>query len=141
MDNLDSITKLSQLVELAINDMASVKKDKRYKFDVYKWHVPEGNKCFVCVAGAIMAKSLSCNWEMEYKLSHFRNRDRRLLESLDLLRNGHIYLARELLFKTGICINIDKLNTCYMDVDHLSLQKGYLNSWKKLLRLLKENDL
>lgn len=57
--------KLSELLTLAINDCKVVAKDKRYHLNMHIWHQPlPGDKahedtCEVCMAGAVMANTLS----------------------------------------------------------------------------------
>ncbi len=55
--------KPSELITLALNDLLKVEKDKRYKIDMDTWHTPNG-KCAICLAGAVMAKSLGADIHM-----------------------------------------------------------------------------
>lgn len=53
------ITKLkqSQLLRLAVKDAQACERSRLYKLSMGTWHTPNG-KCAVCMAGAIMAKTL-----------------------------------------------------------------------------------
>ena len=59
--------KPSALIRVALADLRKCEKDKRYGIDMGNWHVPvdDGDPdepdepaCYVCLAGAVMAKSL-----------------------------------------------------------------------------------
>lgn len=51
--------KLSDLLELAIDDVAKCSRDSRYEIDMGMWHQPQSNgSCLVCMAGAVMAKTM-----------------------------------------------------------------------------------
>jgi hypothetical protein len=56
--------KLSELIRMALKDLATVEADPRYKIDMLEWHRPECRGhlgtameplCSLCMAGAIMA--------------------------------------------------------------------------------------
>ena len=68
MKSLIHIKKLWQLLELALSDFEKVKKDPKYIIDMDRWHSPDdkSGKCAVCLAGAVMAKSLGVK-RSEYK--------------------------------------------------------------------------
>lgn len=54
--------KASDLIELAIADLAKAKRSKKYRIDMGVWHVPgraSNNTCTVCLAGSVMAYSLA----------------------------------------------------------------------------------
>lgn len=48
---------LPDLIELAVRDARACAKDPRYALAMGVWHMPNG-KCSVCMAGAVMAKTL-----------------------------------------------------------------------------------
>jgi len=54
--------KPSELIRVAVADLEAVEKDERYRVDMGVWHVRSDESmegpCFVCLAGAVMAKSL-----------------------------------------------------------------------------------
>ena len=47
----------SELLKLALDDIAVVKKDKRYKIDTGLWHRPNKKTCSVCLGGAVLAST------------------------------------------------------------------------------------
>lgn len=53
-------SKPSELLTLALADLAKVERSKRYEVDMTDWHVPiNKNLCKVCLAGSVLAKSLN----------------------------------------------------------------------------------
>lgn len=59
--------KPSALIRLALRDLAKVERSKNYRVHMSTWHDGTGGVCAVCLAGAVMAKSLNCN-RAEYLL-------------------------------------------------------------------------
>ena len=52
---------LSDLLTVALDDLAKVEADPRYAVAMKDWHRPYSTgRCNVCLAGAVMAKSLGC---------------------------------------------------------------------------------
>lgn len=54
----------SKLIRLALKDLASVARDRRYLVDMSIWHsgkVWSHDQCVVCLAGSVMARSLGAN--------------------------------------------------------------------------------
>lgn len=49
---------LSGLVDLAARDIAAVHEDPDYRFMSLAWHSPMDGICHVCIAGAVLAKSV-----------------------------------------------------------------------------------
>jgi hypothetical protein len=47
--------KLSELIIVALEDLAKVKNDERYRISLGEWHLPEDGVCSVCFAGAVIA--------------------------------------------------------------------------------------
>lgn len=53
--------RLSALLRLAVADAQKCEQDPRYRLDMDEWHDPDfdvDGKCGVCMAGAVMAKTL-----------------------------------------------------------------------------------
>lgn len=52
--------RLSDLLEVAVNDAKACGKDPRYKLSMMNWHEPIGDSgvCRVCLAGSVIAKTL-----------------------------------------------------------------------------------
>lgn len=56
----------SKLIRLALADLRACEADSWYAVDMYMWHYPSKSKkhpkiCSVCLAGAVMAKSLDAD--------------------------------------------------------------------------------
>ncbi len=84
--------KPSKLINLALNDLERVEKDDRYIVDMEDWHVPEENgQCFVCLAGAVMAKTLGAPID-ELTCPLYTSHEKEL-EALDNFRCGWIETA------------------------------------------------
>ncbi len=83
--------KLSGLIKLAIKDLKLVMKDKRYELALASdWHYPLNDKCHVCLAGAVLAKScgVKINEEAGPYFSKYRSIESRLL-AIDSMRQGY----------------------------------------------------
>lgn len=84
---------LSKLLRVAIADLRKVRKDPRYTIDPDTWHSPNQKTCEVCMAGAIMAKTLKVkNSDCSYP-GDFSPIINRKLVALDMARNGDIVWA------------------------------------------------
>lgn len=80
--------KPSELLKLALSDMELVEQDPRYKIDMGFWHMPIKNKCVVCLAGSVMAKTLKIPPKKEkepYDMLEIREK----LLMIDRLRKGY----------------------------------------------------
>jgi hypothetical protein len=53
--------KPSALIRLALADLRKVEQDPQYEVDMEKWHHPGAQTCMVCLAGAVIAKSLAAD--------------------------------------------------------------------------------
>lgn len=52
--------KPSELIELALADLEKVEADREhYRVDMGAWHEPKYGLCYVCLAGAVMAKTMN----------------------------------------------------------------------------------
>ena len=89
--NIDDL-KPSMLVTLAIEDLARCKADPRYFVDMTDWHNHGSNTeaCSVCLAGAVMAKSLDVPRNGTYGPSDFYDRVGRPLQVLEMFRKGRV---------------------------------------------------
>jgi hypothetical protein len=90
---------MSALLELALDDLAKIEKNRRYTVSMGSWHVysPNTDTCFVCLAGAVMACSLKMPIEKNVKPEDFDDETGYCLTALDYLRVGDIdaaYAAR-----------------------------------------------
>lgn len=90
----------SVLIRMALHDLAIVRKDKRYEIDNFYWHEPQKdeNKCYACLAGAVMANTLGALPTDNLMPSNF-GKNKRQLVAIDCLRRGAV---DEAFFELGI---------------------------------------
>lgn len=101
--------KPSKLLKLALKDLEKCEKDSRYTIDMNVFHLPNKNKCRVCLAGAMLAKSVGYNPQKDT----FAVRKEKIhiidkVFAINRLRRGVVSLA--FLFFTGIPGDITKFN-------------------------------
>ena len=84
--------KPSELIRLALADLALCAADPNYRIDMGEWHKPEDGVCQVCLAGAVMAKSLNASRAAELYSSDFPE-NRQKIKVLDDFRNGIVCVA------------------------------------------------
>lgn len=91
-ENMELPNKASELLRLAINDLELIEKDERYSIDMNTWHIynNEDNKCAVCLAGSIIAKTLNYNILKLFNFSNFSENIHEKLEALNEFKNGNI---------------------------------------------------
>lgn len=79
--------KLSDLLRLAVRDAQACEADPKYKLEMETWHCPshDGRVCFVCMAGAVMAKTQGIPAERLVVTP-----DAVLFKYIDLMRLGRI---------------------------------------------------
>ena len=79
------------LLELAMEDYEKVLQDDRYEVKMAAWHAPiEEGKCEVCLAGAVMSKTLRVDIDnFAYPNSFIDTIERKLL-AINALRTGDI---------------------------------------------------
>lgn len=53
--------KPSALLQLALDDLERCEKDPHYEIYMGEWHSPGDKHCLVCMAGAVIAKTLECD--------------------------------------------------------------------------------
>jgi hypothetical protein len=92
--------KLSDLIEVALADLEKVEKDPIYKVDMHKWHDPmpdaEGQPvCLVCLAGAVMAKTLEAPEFLDSHPGRFDEKTALKLSALNFIRRGWVSSAME----------------------------------------------
>ena len=84
--------KLSDLLELALSDLEKCHKDKRYKLNMDTWHAKNNfnneKLCRVCMAGAVMAKTLNVGIDEIRNLDSFYFETRDKIMAIDELRQG-----------------------------------------------------
>jgi len=92
--------KPSELILLALKDLVLVERSKSYEIDMGEWHTPRSDfndKCLVCFAGVIMAKTFKIDVSENVDPMDFSNATHSKLTSLDLFRIGDVGEAFETL--------------------------------------------
>ncbi len=91
--------KISDLLEVAVDDVIKIKRRKSYALDMFNWHLPAVNprnssgKCTVCMAGAVMANRFPERMK-EYNEtcpSDFDEDTEKKLDTINCLRKGFHY--------------------------------------------------
>lgn len=89
---------LSDLAELGIADLRRTELDPRYRIDMLEWHLPDGATCAVCLAGAVMAQTLSAPVDLEWTPGYAdAATNEKALRALESLRKGSVRHAADLL--------------------------------------------
>lgn len=89
----------SQLIRAALLDVKDCSRDPRYQvehpsFWEHAWHrLNRKGKCVVCMAGAVIAKSLYVEWGREVTPEHFEPDTKKKLMALNEFRQGGIHTA------------------------------------------------
>lgn len=81
--------KPSELIRVALNDLKKIEKTKGYEVDMESWHDSYNSKCLVCLAGAVMVKSLKAEKNKSLFPVHFPT-EREKLRVLNDLRMGEV---------------------------------------------------
>lgn len=79
--------KPSELIRLALADLALCAADPNYRIDMGQWHMPEDGVCQVCLAGAVMAKTLNAS-RADYLCPEDFPENRKKIKALDDFRDG-----------------------------------------------------
>lgn len=88
--------KPSELIRLALKDLARVKRDPRYSVDMGTWHgLDLRGKCHVCLAGAVMACRLPTDPSRSFHPENFSLGIEDKLRALDQFRQGKMNRALE----------------------------------------------
>lgn len=100
--------KLSDLIDVAIDDCEAIAKDERYALNMFEWHTPaeyavgadgrdsddmEDTRCHVCMAGAVMARRLGVEFGSNAGPGIFDDELELKLETIDLVRTGSVGAA------------------------------------------------
>lgn len=84
----------SKLLRLAVKDARAVAKMKTRSLDMFTWHTPlKGGKCVVCMAGAVMDRSLGANPKrlLHPGCFHYNNAySLRLIDALRISRDAFL---------------------------------------------------
>jgi hypothetical protein len=80
----------SEALRVALEDLRLVESDPHYKVDMTTWHSPSlfGDKCEVCLAGSVMAKTCGARIGAEISPDSYKKETEKRLRMLDDLRKG-----------------------------------------------------
>lgn len=78
--------KLWQWIDAAEKDALCVADDPEYILDMAVWHLPDEGVCHVCLAGAVMARTLQLPQNCSSGVAAFPHKIRHPLAALDDLR-------------------------------------------------------
>ena len=88
----------SRLIALALEDLELSENDPKMSIDMDDWFIPADIECYqptcqVCLAGAVMAKSLNVSLDEHCDLEDFDDETENTLRALDSFREGYIERA------------------------------------------------
>ena len=91
--------KMYQLLRLALSDLDKCNKDKSYRLCMGNWHIPDvlDDVCHVCMAGAVMAKTLNADKNKVLRLEDFKGLTRTKLRAIDYIRQLYFDEAYKIL--------------------------------------------
>jgi hypothetical protein len=84
---------LSGLLTLAVRDAKAVSKLKRYRLDMWSLHTPQGGATYVCMAGAVMARTLKADRKTDCGLDIYGRATRWRLFAIEYMRIGEFDIA------------------------------------------------
>ena len=126
---------LIDLLKIAVKDLKKCKADPKYNIEMGLWHEPERNgKCSVCIAGAIIAKTLKTNIAEEKSPHQFRHKSSDIYWKLVLIDKIRCGTWTPILFEILIW---DIPN---IDLQKYNLEEGNLDEWEKLIKDLKDES-
>lgn len=151
MANAHLPRKLSDLILLALDDLAKVERSKKYQVNMGTWHDPNFDDqsqypCQVCFAGAVIAKTLRTEPNREATPEDFPPPTSNRLLALDALRSGNLYAALLNMglpfLKAGVVADaaeslrlMDQLTPYEFD------RRGFKRSMRKVAAFLQERGL
>ena len=100
--------KLSDLLEVGLEDLEKCEKDERYFIDMGEWHKPwPGGICAVCMAGSVMAKRLKTDSrDLVLYPASFDDDTKNKLMAISHVSLGAIWAAfKRLRFSTGLSVD------------------------------------
>ncbi len=145
--------KPSELLRLAWEDVRQIRKDKRYAFEMGEWcQFHDDGPCLVCVAGAIMVKSLGLTKRDSRKGHSFQDEilpadtsEGEALKAVDDFRTGCIHLA---LTRVRGVTEVDKdvlkrLREAHSDAmqDPDRDYAAWSRAWRKFIKALEKEGL
>jgi len=138
---------VGDLIRLAIKDLEACESSPNYKIEMDVWHKPDpvDNKCWVCLAGSVMAQRFDTDPSLDVYPSDLHRSTKDKLLMLNLCRHlpcsisGSSHRARQGLFKnyTKVIEPWARLETTTYAKDPVQFKKGML----RLADLMDEYDV
>lgn len=88
--------KLSELILLALGDLRECEADPAYIIDMGQWHHPGFTKCYICFAGAVIARRLGFSSKDDIIPENLPDEIAATLIALDYVRMGDVLEALSL---------------------------------------------
>lgn len=86
-------SKLSDLLDVAVDDCIKVSKFKSYRFNMFWWYRRDKNTCTVCMAGAVMACRLIRGEGSVHPFAIDSVTDRGKIFAINHMRTGNVFGA------------------------------------------------
>jgi len=148
--------KLSEAIDLALEDLEIVEAHEDYEIYMGIWHRPsnyEGNensKCMVCFAGAVMSVTHQVPWGISSHPDQFNTEWNRVFQALDDIRIGNLWAALHRMGKTQSSswvkefankFNGDQENSCLEITSHYDSPKEFRADMMRVSAALKKENL
>ena len=82
--------KPSELLQMALDDLLAIEKDPNYLIDMFTWHRKNYGRCWLCPAGAVMARRLGAKPDEDLNPANYDDDTERKLLAINLLRRGEL---------------------------------------------------
>ena len=131
--------KLWKLAQVAYDDLQAVRRSPSYIVGMHRWHMPGlvPGTCKVCLAGAVMAKTLRAPKNLMLNPSDYPPATYRKLLALDNVRGGDIGAACS---KLGITTLPSHLHWWRMPMYEYE-PTGFMSALKSLIAELKKENV
>ncbi len=136
--------KPSDLIEVAMNDLNSLERSRKYIINMHTWHSPEygsGGKtgrCYICLAGSVMAKTLGADIEGDLGPCDFSTNIAKKLNALDEFRVGGVGTG---LYAMDIFIDLESLKEEYDIPPYSENRTEFKLKMRKMIRDLRAEGL
>jgi hypothetical protein len=94
--------KMSELLQIALNDLNTIKSDDTYVVDFKSYHTPDDRKCRVCLAGCVIAITLNMDKSRDAHPSGYDRDTAHKLEFISAVALQNLGFAAKWYFKTGL---------------------------------------
>lgn len=106
---------LPELIRVAVRDLEAAEQSIMYHVDMYSWHEPKTGldhitRCHVCLAGAVIAKSLGMAVTKHVYPEDIGGDDAYALRALDDIRSGDVTAAYNQMGHVRVPFNLRLFN-------------------------------